>query len=161
LLYAPKIKDNYPESRDEYEYSPDPMDVIPPITAHEFYSRFYNCNCPNIWSVHLFHRCRKASGCSCGALKLLPKKKTRLEEHGDKRQPFWGIYAQEIICFRWVVAYNMLCLLPMVVFLALWLLPLGYKGDLQNAAVPLTLMISMLTMFWSFFLGNIRFEGPA
>ncbi|KAL4963668.1 uncharacterized protein BDV14DRAFT_201635 [Aspergillus stella-maris] len=155
--YAPKLKDDYPQTRDEYDYNPDPMDIIPPITEHEFYCRFYSCFKFNGLSIHLLHSCRKASGNSCDALNLLPKKKVRLEEYGDKRQMFWGIYAQEIICFRWIVAYNILCLLPMVVFLFLWIFPLGYKGDLQNAAVPLTAMVGLLTLFWSFFVGSIKF----
>ncbi|KAL4933233.1 uncharacterized protein BDV17DRAFT_105288 [Aspergillus undulatus] len=157
--YAPRVKDAYPKSRDHYEYNPDPMDVVPPISEHEFYCRFYSCYKTNTWSVHLFHSCRKATGQSCGALDLLPKKKIRLEENGDTRQIFWGIYAQEIVCFRWVVVYNVACLLPTVVFLFLWMFPLGYRGDLQNAAVPLTAMIGMLTLFWSFFIGSIRFGG--
>ncbi|KAL4793726.1 hypothetical protein BDV19DRAFT_366128 [Aspergillus venezuelensis] len=157
--YAPKTKDDYPQTRDEYDYSPDPMVIIPPITEHEFYCRFYSCFKSNGLSIHSLHSCRKASGNSCDALNLLPKKKVRLEEYGDKRQMFWGIYAQEIICFRWVVAYNILCLLPVIVFLFLWIFPLGYKGDLQNAAVPLTAMVGLLTLFWSFFIGNIKFGG--
>ncbi|KAL4899578.1 hypothetical protein BDW74DRAFT_108769 [Aspergillus multicolor] len=159
--YAPKVKHDYPKTKDEYEYRPDPMDVVPPITAHEFYTRFYSCYRSNAWAVHLFHRCKKATGCSAGTLELLPKKRTPLEEHGDKRQPFWGIYAQEIVCFRWVVAYNVVCLLPMVIFLFLWMFPLGYKGDLQNAAVPFTMVAGMLTLFWSFFIGSIRFGRPS
>ncbi|KAL3428893.1 hypothetical protein BDV09DRAFT_201144 [Aspergillus tetrazonus] len=159
--YAPKLKDDYPKSRDHYEYNPDPMDIVPPITDHEFNSRFYDCYCSNKRGLlHFFHPCKKASGHSCDALQLLPKKKTRLEKHGDKRQTFWGIYAQEIVCFRWVVAYHVVCLLPMVVFFFLWMFPLGYKGDLQDAAIPLTLVLGMLTLFWSLFLGSIRFAGP-
>ncbi|KAL4734433.1 hypothetical protein BDV11DRAFT_174782 [Aspergillus similis] len=159
--YAPKLKDDYPKSRDHYEYNPYPMDIVPPITDHEFNSRFYECYCSNKHRLlHFFHPCKKASGHSCDALQLLPKKKTQLEQHGDKRQPFWGIYAQEIVCFRWVVAYHVVCLLPMVVFFFLWMFPLGFKGDLQDAAVPLTLMLGMLSLFWSLFLGSIRFGSP-
>ncbi|KAL4957536.1 hypothetical protein BDW69DRAFT_180461 [Aspergillus filifer] len=157
--YAPKLKDDYPQTRDDYEYNPDPMDIIPPITEHEFYCRFYSCFRSNGISVHLLHSCRKAGGNSSDALNLLPKKKVRLEEYGDKRQMFWGIYAREVICFRWVVAYNIVCLVPMVIFLFLWMFPFGYKGDLQNAAVPLTAMLGLLTLFWGFFIGNIKFRG--
>ncbi|KAL4745351.1 hypothetical protein BDW72DRAFT_198726 [Aspergillus terricola var. indicus] len=115
--YAPKLKGDYPKSRDHYGYSPDPMDIIPPISDYEFNSRFYECYCSNKHGLsRFFHPCKKASGHSCDALQLLPKKKAQLERHGHKRQIFWGIYAQEIVCFRWVVAYHVACLLPMVVF---------------------------------------------
>ncbi|KAL4880350.1 hypothetical protein BJY04DRAFT_219346 [Aspergillus karnatakaensis] len=157
--YAPKLKDNYPPTKDNYEYSPDPMDIIPPITEHEFYSRFYACYAPSSSPMHLLHTCRRHRGHCSDALNLLPKKKTKLEEHGAQRERFWGIFAQEVVCFRWIVGYNIVCMLPMVIFLILWMLPLGYKGDLQNASVPATVMVGMLTLFWTVFLGTLKYPG--
>lgn len=157
--YAPKLKDNYPPYKDHYEYNPEPMDIIPPITEHEFYSRFYACYTPSHSPVHMFHTCRQHTSGHSDALALLPKKKTKLEEHGSKRERFWGIYAQEIVCFRWVVAYNLGCMLPMLVLFVLWMLPLGYGKDLQNASVPATVMVGMLTLFWTVFLGTLRYPG--
>ncbi|KAL3469347.1 hypothetical protein BJX99DRAFT_265289 [Aspergillus californicus] len=148
--YAPRVKDDFPTPQDTtYEYEPRPMDVIPSISEHEFYARFYTCYRPNAWSAHCFHTCKRASGYCCDALGLLPKKKTRLESNGDKREKFWGIYAQEVICFRWVLGYNLGCMLPLVVFFFLW--EFGFQGDLQNAGTPLTLVVSMLAVFWTIF----------
>jgi hypothetical protein len=152
--YATKVKDDYPTLKDNYDYVAQPLN--PPISPHEFHCRFYSCYRPNRWSLHLFHVCKKAIGVSRDALNMIPKKKERLEEHGDKRQRFWGIYAREIVCFRWIVAYNLACMTPMVIFFFLWTFRVG-DGQLQNAAVPLSILLAGLSLFWSLFLGSLSF----
>ncbi|KAI9375926.1 hypothetical protein BJX61DRAFT_41672 [Aspergillus egyptiacus] len=148
--YAPKVKDDYPDpDHVNYDYTPRPMDIIPSISMHEFYARFYSCYRPNSWSVHSFHTCKRASGHAKDAIHLLPKKKTPLEEYGDKRQNFWGIYAQELISFRWVLAYNIICMLPVVIFFFVWIF--GYAGDLQNAGTPFAMTAGLLAIFWTVF----------
>ena len=130
------------------------MDDIPPITQHEFNKRFYACHTPRPL-LHWYHKCKKLGSHSHDVLKVLPKKKTELEEGGDKREYFWGIYARETISLRWVLFYNFVCVLPMVVFFFLWIFPLGPDVDLQTVSVPLGMMIPMLSLFWSLFLGSL------
>lgn len=87
---------------------------------------------------------------------MLPKKKTELEEGGDNREIFWGVYAREMPSFRMVVIYNVICILPLLVFFFLWLFPLGHGAELESAAVPLSIMLGMLSLFWSVFLGSLH-----
>jgi hypothetical protein len=153
---TPKKKDEFPDKQDRtYVYLPKPMDDIPPISEHEFYKRFYACKRPKV--SHWYHRCKKFSRHSREVLNLLPKRVGALEEGGDKREIFWGIYAREIVSLRWILLYNVLCALPMFVFLFLWLFKLGQKGDLQNAATPLSMMLGFLSIFWSVFLSSLNF----
>ncbi|KAI1374084.1 hypothetical protein F4677DRAFT_447730 [Hypoxylon crocopeplum] len=158
--FAPKMKNVFPEATNaDYEYRPRPMDSIPPVSEHEFRKRFYACPKPQPLR-HWYHRCKALGTHSYDILEFFPKKKTELEEGGDKRENFWGIYAREIISLRWVLFYNFLCVLPMLAFFTVWILPAGYSTDLQNASVPFTMMLGMLSLFWSVFLSSLQFGGP-
>ncbi|KAI1094979.1 hypothetical protein F5B19DRAFT_394475 [Rostrohypoxylon terebratum] len=155
--FTPKKRNSYPETTDtEYEFKPRPMDFIPPISEHEFTKRFYACHKPRPLS-HWYHKCKTLGYHSYDVLDLLPKKRKRLEEAGNKREYFWGIYAREMISLRWVLAYNIVCVLPTIVFFFLKLLPWGYATDLQNPSVPFTMMLSMLSLFWATFLSSLQF----
>jgi hypothetical protein len=141
----------------DYDYLPKPMENIPPVSEHEFEKRFYACHRPSLPITHWFHKCRSLGFHSHDLLMLLPKKRTELEEGGDKRTTFWGIYAREVISFGWVLFYNFLCTFPMFIFFITWVLPLGHGTDLQNPSVPFSMMISMLSLFWSLFLSSLQF----
>jgi hypothetical protein len=140
----------------DYHYAPKPMSDMPPISAHEFYRRFY-FYCQPRSLLHWHIRCRQIRGHCREVLDLLPKKVSELEESGDQRETFWGIYAREIVCLRWVLFYNSLCILPLVWFFFMWTFKWGRNHDLQGAAIPISVMLSMLSVFWSLFLGSLRF----
>ncbi|KAL7937133.1 hypothetical protein V8C35DRAFT_294818 [Trichoderma chlorosporum] len=124
------------------------MDMKPPVSRHEFKHHFYECRKRNI---NTLVQSRSE------LLDRLPKKLTELEEGGDKREIFWGIYARERISLLWVLLYNILCLLPMIGFFIAWISPLGRGTDLQNPSIPISMMISMLSLFWSVFLSSLQF----
>ncbi|KAH7631266.1 hypothetical protein B0T09DRAFT_339512 [Sordaria sp. MPI-SDFR-AT-0083] len=155
--FAPKQKDSFPDAvNPDYEYQPKPIDSIPPVSKHEFQKRFYACH-DTQGIHHRYHKCRILGHQSHGLLGYLPKKITELEEGGDKREVFWGIYAREIISLRWVLCYNFVCMFPMLVFFVCWVSPLGQNTDLQNPSVPISIMLSMLSLFWSIFLSSLQF----
>jgi hypothetical protein len=134
------------------------MDNIPPISEHEFTTRFYACHKPRPL-LHLHHKCRRLGAHSSDILNFLPKKKTELEEAGDKREDFWGIYARETLSLRWIISYNFVCVSPLLVFFLAWIVPQELGTDLQNPAIPISIMISMLSLFWSVFLGSLQFAN--
>ncbi|KAI0842910.1 hypothetical protein F5Y06DRAFT_76436 [Hypoxylon sp. FL0890] len=155
--FAPKHKNAFPEATNpDYEYRPKPMDSIPPVSEHEFQKRFYTCPRPQPLR-HWYHKCKALGTHSYDILELFPKKKTELEEGGDKRETFWGIYAREIISLRWVLIYNLVCVCPMLVFFVAWILPAGQNTDLQDPSVPFSMMLGMLSLFWSVFLSSLQF----
>lgn len=132
------------------------MDNIPPVSQHEFTKRFYACHTPRSL-LHLHHKCKSLKGHSSDVLKKLPKKRNKLEEAGDKREDFWGIYARETISARWIIFYNFVCISPLLAFFMAWIIPQGNGTDLQDPSIPLSIMASMLSLFWSVFLGSLQF----
>ncbi|KAK2053220.1 hypothetical protein LY76DRAFT_639153 [Colletotrichum caudatum] len=163
--FVPKTRDKFPGTSDEADYYFVPREMedrMPPVTPHEFnrrfYRRFHACRCvtprPRLF---MFHRCRRQSGGhSRDVLDLFPKKRTKLEEGGNGRRLFWGIYAREAIALRWVLGYNFVCTLPMLVFFFVWVLRLG-PDEIQNASVPVSVMLAMLSLFWSVFFSSLPF----
>ncbi|KAI1213919.1 uncharacterized protein F4807DRAFT_409698 [Annulohypoxylon truncatum] len=154
--FVPIKKNAFPEVMNtDYEYRPRPMDLIPPISEHEFATRFYACH-KSQSRYHWYHKCKALGLHSTDILDFFPKKMTELEEAGNKREVFWGIYAREMISLRWVIAYHVVCALPPLVFFGIRILPAGYATDLQNPSVPLTMMFGMLSLFWSIYIGSLQ-----
>lgn len=142
-------KAEYPDvSKTEYAFLPRPMDPDPPITKHEFNKRYYNiCDNPSTWHRH---KCLRYCTTGGHALALLPKRLHPLERGYDKREVFWGIFAQERRAFIWVLAYFLLLLAFSIVFFFLWLTVMGHSGDLQGASVPITLVIGLFGCFFTY-----------
>jgi uncharacterized RDD family membrane protein YckC len=74
---------------------------------------------------------------------------TQLDEAGVTHEEFWNILAVERICLRWVIFWNVICMLPALGFFFLWLFKLGGVKDMQNASVPLTIVIMLEGLFWT------------
>jgi hypothetical protein len=124
------------------------MKPVPPIDIHEFNRRFNACYRPRA-HLHWLHKC-KPSCTSRQVLALFPQRDSKLEEGGDEREEFWGIYARERHSFFRVAIYNILCILPCVVFFFTWLFGWGHSGDLQNASIPIGITLTALNIFWGF-----------
>ncbi|KAK1991768.1 hypothetical protein LX36DRAFT_589782 [Colletotrichum falcatum] len=151
-MFVPKKEHDFPSGFNaDYDFIPKPVDreQIPPVTPHEFYKRFYACYDPTPM-LHFYHRCTRLAGHSGDVLDRFPKKKTELEEGGDGRETFWGIYARENVALARVLVYNFICITPTLVFFFAWLIPHG-SDEMQNAAVPVSVMVAMLSLFWGVF----------
>lgn len=140
------------------------MRDMPPISEHEFYKRFYSSSPPRPLHWHVLHskttrKCTqfKRRGHCREIIELLPKKLSLLDEGGDQREFFWGMFAREVVCLRWVFFYNVICMLPLVWFFFMWIFRWGHASDLQDASVPVTMVLGMLSVFWSIFLGSLQF----
>lgn len=137
-----------------YEYNPRPMEIIPPVSPHEFRRRYYACHkrCSttsgNILCILGIRQCRRPCKRSQEALGRIPKRIWVLEEGGDARETFWGLHAREEISFFRVATYHFLILLPPFVFWFLWLFWWGHSGDLQNASVPFMGALGVISLFW-------------
>lgn len=149
-LIAPDVVDFPDSDNHDYEFSPRPMDPKPPegpISQEEFYDHFYrSCHPCHTWHMHrrqqlLFTRVNTS------AMESLPKRKMELEMDDGKREAFWGLYAIERRCFAWVLAYTCLCNLPGVIFFFLYLFAWKHGWDLQDAAVPIQLSLSLTVAY--------------
>lgn len=131
------------------------MDLIPPIGPHQFYDRFYACYNPRR-IFHFYHRCKKLNRSNRDLLDQFPKRKTSLIEDSDKHEAFWGIVAREQLSVFRILLYHFICVVPCVVFFFMWMFSWGHAGDLQNASVPLSVMLVALSIFWGFILANLE-----
>ncbi|KAI1088735.1 hypothetical protein F5B19DRAFT_470013 [Rostrohypoxylon terebratum] len=156
--FEPMEQHQFPDPANaDYEYQPRPMIRIPPVTAHQFYKRFYACHLLPYRFLHFYHECRTESECTKKSLlHSFPMKKTELKEIGDDDETFWAIYAREHISLAMVCFYNFVCAFPLLVFCIAWSIPLGRGTDLQNPSVPLMIMMTMLSLFWSTYYGNLE-----
>lgn len=160
-LYEPQKQDFPPPVMVEYDYSPRPVESIPPIGPHEFYKRFHACYDPQHQSWlpfrHIF--CFHPSGHNRERLGCLPKRELNIIEDSDQLEIFWGIYAREQPSFTGMLIYNIIFAAPCVMFVFMWLFGLGNTADLQNATVPITVTVGGLSVFWSIFLSSFNLAG--
>ncbi|KAH6714471.1 hypothetical protein BKA61DRAFT_482078, partial [Leptodontidium sp. MPI-SDFR-AT-0119] len=156
--YEPR-REEFPDRKyhQEYQYEPNPMNLIPPIGPHEFYDRFHACYNPRS-AFHFLHKCASFNKRTRDLLQLFPKSNSDLVEDSDKREPFWGIVARERPSIARLLLYNLACALPCLIFFFMWLFSWGHGGDLQNASVPLSVMLAALSVFWSIFFANLEFK---
>jgi amino acid transporter len=59
----------------------------------------------------------------------------------------WGIKAQLVVSAAHLFVYNLLILVAPVVFYGWWLSK--HPDALQDASVPLTIIVGLLTLFWT------------
>ena len=156
--YEPKKKDDFPHPQNtDYQYDPKPMSDIPPVGQHEFYKRFYYPSTKD-WFFFQQRRCnsKRPLGHCQEVVRMLPKKASGLDESDSRREPFWGIYARQRVCFRWVITYVVICILPAIVFFFEWLFGLHRPFDLQTASVPLQMMTALLAVFSALFIPSLN-----
>lgn len=128
-----------------YEYNPRPPNAeIPPITPHEFELAFSSCSPRCVFSP--FHDCVELPT-GTFAMERIPKRKSAFQLNASAPEFAWGLSAQHSISLVGVVAYHMLIFLGTVAFWAWWLRQ--HPDDLQNAAVPLTVVAVLISLFWS------------
>jgi hypothetical protein len=132
----------------EYSFAPRPADPMPPIDRDEFKVRFYNCFNGGSRHKHYLRACRKAFCRNNDVLECIPKRNRRVIEDGLHRETFWGLQAREELSFIRVAVYHVLLIAIPFVFLGLWLSVMGHQGDLQDAAVPITVLGVLLSLFW-------------
>ena len=119
----------------DYQYDPKPVKGDPysaPISEHEWYDHF--------------HKTRYRAGCRC-ALRRIPKRNRPFVFFPHTgREDMWGLFAELRISFFRVLIWFLIIILFGWIFLAWWLAI--RDSDLQNAAVPVTLIVMALASLW-------------
>jgi hypothetical protein len=82
------------------------------------------------------------------AIKRIPKKKSPFDTSSmnDEEAYAWGLEARHEISAAYVAFYHLLILALPFSFWAWW--QATHPGDLQNASVPVTVVLTMLSLFW-------------
>lgn len=161
--YAP-LGVGYPGDNERaYEFNPRPIEPSPPVSPHEFQHHFYAQSWHRVVTRALRRRKGKRSSKPASTdivSHLLPKRHSQLDKDANVREVFWGLYAVERRSALMATAYSLLFSLPSIYFFFAWLFQWGHSGDLQSAAVPLSISLACLTFFWGIVLmTSPRFEG--
>jgi hypothetical protein len=140
-----------------YTYKPtakQPQWKDTPILPDEFYDQYYGCSNCMILEMAYSHRCSHFCPSTIGRVDRIPKRTIPLEFEAQGQEEAWGLHAIEYVSLVHVVVYHIVMLAGPLIFWGLWLWYWGHKADLQNALVPLTCMIPILSFFWALLKGN-------
>lgn len=128
---------------------------MPPVTKHEFGDRFNSCAAPVFCRHHLFRAfcaCKDPRGDrkahSSELLELLPKRLALLDVGSDQREEFFGLYAKPKISGLRILLYHVVCFLPSLGFLFVWLFELGGRRELQDGSMLFSLTAGSVGVFW-------------
>lgn len=144
-----------PDHDDEYHYRPRPTKT-PPVARHMFQHYFYGCYESDTLSHHLHKYLPVPSKCRIRnpageLLDFFPKRDRPVAtaSQSEKVEVCYGIAARECRSFFRVVVYLCLIMSPAIWFVFAWLFMWGDRGDLQDATIPMTLVLAMLSILWA------------
>lgn len=139
----------------QYQYRLRPT-YSAPITKHIFQHYFYGCY-DSETRMHRLHAslplmpaCRIRNPAS-ELLDYFPKRdrKVAASAQSDKVEVCYGLVARECRSFHRVVVYLLLFMAPAFWFIFAWLFQWGNEGDLQDATIPITLMLTSVSVLWA------------
>ncbi|SPJ88704.1 related to small s protein [Fusarium torulosum] len=135
-----------PKANDlDYDYTPKPPQAsIPLVHPHVFEAAFNSCAEGKCRYPFPFHDCYEFE--ETAYIQRIPKKKTPLSS-GVNDIPIWGLEARHCISCIHVILYHLLILIPPFALWGWWLSL--HPDDIQSASVPMTVVLAMISMFWS------------
>jgi hypothetical protein len=140
---------------------------MPPISPDEFEEKFHSCQVSTsrkplglFWPQGTKSKDpepgpKLAIPAQIDRLALLPQKLTTLNEAEEASEFLWDLLARECISFAMILTWNIVCMLPGLIFCFLWLFKLGGVTDLQTASVPMTMVFAALTIFWTLYIASL------
>lgn len=165
-----------PESMDT-QYCFRLTKLKPPVCAEEFRHVYYNYQTPLTsqavsWYTPFFESKKASSSCfwlfnglralfmhhlevplPADTVSRIPRRKTRFDELSSMREVFWGLHFREEVSAARVSTYALLSPTPWFAFFMVYLFGLGGKQiDLQNAATPLTISLTTISLFLAWLL---------
>jgi hypothetical protein len=129
----------------EYEYQPKPPDARNPLIDRHEADHFLSCDSPCRWNI--FHECvpelinRKT-------IERIPRKLKKFDVQNvqSPESEAWGLKARHEVSAAYVAFYHILILIPPFIFWGWW--QSRHPNDLQNASIPATVAIGLLSLFW-------------
>ena len=131
----------------EYIYNPKAPpkgNAENPLISRHKASMFMNCNDPCRW--RLFHNCVPHL-INRRVIDRVPRKKSKfaIRDDNSMEHQAWGITVRHEISVAYVVCYHVLILALPFAFWGWW--QHNHPDDLQNAAVPITVVAGLLSLF--------------
>jgi hypothetical protein len=132
----------------EYQYEPTPPTATNPLIDRHQALIFLNVNCDGRCRWPLFHECAPHIP-SNKAVQRVPKKLSRfpVANVNALESEAWGLRVQHEVSAAYVAVYHALILIPPFVFWGWW--QYMHLSDVQGAAVPATVVLAFLSLFWS------------
>ena len=129
VCYELPIDESY-----DYELRPPEVPYLAPVSPIEWYHRLHNRNVNRSRSQDL--------------LRLIPKRDHGFQTsvHVGGREDMWGLHAEFRISAAIVFVWQFTLTAAGWILRGWWLS--GHPGDLQTAAVPISVIIACLTLFW-------------
>ncbi|CAN9079966.1 unnamed protein product [Alternaria alternata] len=132
----------------EYLYNPKAPpkgNAENPLISRHKASMFMNCNDPCRW--RFFHNCVPHL-INRRVIDRVPRKKSKfaIRDDNSMEHQAWGITVRHEISVAYVVCYHVLILALPFAFWGWW--QHNHPDDLQNAAVPITVVAGLLSLFW-------------
>ncbi|RYN18368.1 hypothetical protein AA0113_g9767 [Alternaria arborescens] len=132
----------------EYIYNPKAPpkgNAENPLISRHKASMFMNCNDPCRW--RFFHNCVPHL-INRRVIDRVPRKKSKfaIRDDNSMEHQAWGITVRHEISVAYVVCYHVLILALPFAFWGWW--QYNHPDDLQNAAVPITVVAGLLSLFW-------------
>ncbi|WZH44940.1 uncharacterized protein QYS62_005968 [Fusarium acuminatum] len=130
----------------DYEYAPKPPQAsIPSVHPHVFEAAFNSCAEGKCRYLFPFHDCYEFE--ETAYIQRIPKKKKTPLSSGVNDIPIWGLEARYCISCIHVILYHLLILISPFALWGWWLSL--HPDDIQSASVPMTVVLAMISMFWS------------
>jgi hypothetical protein len=155
-------EDNYlppPPHNQDYVFSS--VQDMPPIGRKEFRKMHYACRTKCCFWAQFLHTCDAPSGlysngslkgqCTDESLQLIPKRLGSWDVYDNRRGEAWGLSMFESPSVLGVVAYLIVSLLGPIIFFSLWLSLWDQKLDLQNASVPILIVLAFWALIFQWF----------
>lgn len=135
-------------SEHEYDYEPRPPNVptdTVPICPHEFQHHFSSRdgNCP--WPI--FHKCNQPFP-GKSDVESIPKKICEFKLDSKERPKEWGLQVVYRPSFIHILIYHILALVCPFTFWVVW--QVFHPNDVSTVAVPASVVISLISCFWTF-----------
>ncbi|CAN9156510.1 unnamed protein product [Alternaria alternata] len=132
----------------EYIYNPKAPpkgNAENPLISRHKASMFMNCNDPCRW--RFFHNCVPHL-INRRVIDRVPRKKSKfaIRDDNSMEHQAWGITVRHEIAVAYVVCYHVFILALPFAFWGWW--QHNHPDDLQNAAVPITVVAGLLSLFW-------------
>jgi hypothetical protein len=138
-------KTDLPTDYVEYQYEPKPPAARNPLIDPHHATHFLSCDSPCRWNI--LHECAPEL-IDRKTIERIPQKLTRFDVHNAQspESEAWGLKARYRISAAYMTFYHFLILVPPFVFWGWW--QSGHPDDIQNASIPATVAIGLLSLFW-------------
>lgn len=142
-------EDDWPDDHSDYDYRvgerKPPVQSRPPIKEKQFRCDLRLCARRCYYWLNPWHKCTSSTVNTL--VHCVPKKKSRWEFGKPGADKAWGLDCKFKISTYRILLYHLLIIAGTLAFWGWW--QAHHPNDVSNAGIPISVMISMISAFWS------------